>query len=243
VPSTYTVRPQEAWQYSAGYFRNFLDNKIETSVEIYYKEMKNQVQYRDGYVPNSIEDPEFSYVFGTGTAYGAEFFINKTQGKFTGWIGYTLSWTNQKFALLNKGESFPAKYDRRHDISLVGSYAFNKKWTVSSVFVYGSGNAITLPTAIYIVDGQPVQLYSKLNAYRLPAYHRLDLSAVYTPQHKKPRRWQGSWAFSVYNVYSRQNPYFLYVDNAGSINKGIKVTVYQVSILPIIPSITYNFKF
>lgn len=243
VPSTYTVKPQVAWQYSAGYFRNFLDDKIETSVEVYYKRMENQVQYKDGYVPNTIEDPELSYVFGTGTAYGAEFFINKTQGKFTGWLGYTLSWTYQKFPALNGGESFPAKYDRRHDISLVGSYTFNKKWTVSGVFVYGSGNAITLPTAYYVVENQIIQYYSKVNAYRIPAYHRLDLSATYTPQHKKPRKWQGSWAFSIYNVYNRANPYFLYIDTEGSVDKGVKVKVYQVSILPIVPSITYNFKF
>jgi TonB dependent receptor/CarboxypepD_reg-like domain/TonB-dependent Receptor Plug Domain len=243
VPSTYLVKPQVAWQYSAGYFRNFLDNKLETSVEIYYKDMKNQVQYKDGYVPNDLSDPELSYVFGTGTAYGAEFFINKTQGKFTGWVGYTLSWTNEKFPKLNHGETFPAKYDRRHDLSLVASYTFSKKWTTSAVFVYGSGNAITLPTAIYTIDGQPVQAYSNINAYRLPAYHRLDISATYTPQRSKPRKLQGSWTFSIYNVYNRHNPYFMYVDNEGTITKGIKVTVYEVSILPIIPSITYNFKF
>ncbi len=243
VPSTYNVKPQMAWQYSAGYFRNFLDNKVETSVEVYYKEMHNQVQYNEHYVPNTIDDPELSYVFGTGTAYGAEFFINKTQGKFTGWIGYTLSWTYQKFPDLNNGQSFPAKYDRRHDLSVVGSYEWSKKWTFSTVFVFGSGNAITLPTAFYVVDGQVVQLYSKTNAYRLPPYHRLDISATYTPQHAKPRKWHGSWAFSIYNVYDRHNPYFLYVDNPGTLSSGVKVTVYQVSILPIIPSITYNFKF
>jgi len=245
VPSTYNVRPQVAWQYSAGYFHNFLDNKLETSVEVYYKEMQNQIQYKDGFVPNTLEDPERSYVFGKGTAYGAEFFINKTRGKFTGWIGYTLSWTLQKFPLLNNGETFPAKYDRRHDISIVGSYEFSKKWTVSSVFVYGSGNAITLPTSYYFINGQITQEYSKLNAYRLPAYHRLDLSATYTPQHSKPRKWQGSWTFSVYNVYNRKNPYFLYVDNSGTTGGtgGITMKVMEVYILPILPSITYNFKF
>ena len=243
VPSTYLVKPEVAWQYSAGYFRNFLDNMIETSVEVYYKDMQNQIQYKDGYVPNTLQDPELSYVFGKGNAYGSEFFINKTQGKFTGWIGYTLSWTWQQFPLLNSGEVFPAKYDRRHDISVVGSYKFNDKWTVSSVFVYGSGNAITLPTAYYFIDGHIEEYFSKVNAYRLPAYHRLDLSAVYTPHHSKPKKWQGSWAFSVYNVYNRQNPYFLYVDNQGSVSKGITIKVYEVYILPIVPSITYNFKF
>ena len=265
VPSTSIVQPQMAWQYSAGYFRNFLDDKLETSVEVYYKDMKNQVQYKDGYVPNSLQDPELSYVFGTGTAYGTEFFVNKTQGKITGWLGYTLSWTNQLFPDLNNGESFPAKYDRRHDISLVGTYQVNKKWTASAVFVYGSGNAITLPSAYYFVmtnttppdlsnttyksqtfsGSSLVEVFSKINAYRLPAYHRLDISATYTPQHAKPRKWHGSWTFSIYNVYDRHNPYFLYVSNDGSVSgsSNISVKVYEVYILPILPSITYNFNF
>ena len=243
VPSTALVKPQMAWQYSAGYFRNFLDNKLETSVEVYYKDMYNQVQYKDGYTPNSLQDPELSYTFGKGTAYGAELFLNKTRGKFTGWIGYTLAWTYLQFPQLNNGNIFPAKYDRRHDLSVVGSYEFNKKWTVSSVFIYGSGDAITLPTAFYFIDGQLQEQFSKINAYRLPAYHRLDVSATYTPRHSKPHKWQGSWTFSVYNVYDRHNPYFMYVDVSGTVSSGIKVKVYEVYILPIMPSITYNFKF
>ena len=245
VPSTYLVQPERAWQYSTGYFRNFLDNVLETSVEVYYKDMKNQIQYKDGYVPNTIQDPELSYVFGTGNAYGSEFFINKTQGKFTGWVGYTLSWTWQQFPLLNNGDQFPAKYDRRHDVSAVASYKINDKWTVSSVFVYGSGNAITLPTAYYFIDGKLEEYFSKVNAYRLPAYDRLDISAVYTPHHAKPRKWQSNWAFSIYNVYDRHNPYFLYVDNSGTVGNGssISLKVYEVYIMPIMPSITYNFNF
>lgn len=244
APSTYIVKPQMAWQYSAGYFHNFLDNKLETSVEVYYKDMYNQVQYKDGYVPNSLQDPELSYTFGKGTAYGAELFINKTQGRFTGWIGYTLSWTNQKFAMLNNGEEFPAKYDRRHDISVVGSYEQSKKWTFSSVFIYGTGNAITLPTAFYFVGGTLVEQYSKTNSYRMPSYHRLDVSATYTPQHTKPRRWQGSWTFSIYNIYNHTNPYFLYIDKTETQANGtLKLKVMEVYILPLLPSVTYNFKF
>ena len=243
VPSTALVQPEVAWQYSAGYFRNFLNNALETSVEVYYKTMDNQIQYKDGYVPNSLADPELSYVFGKGTAYGSEFFVNKTHGKFTGWVGYTLSWTWQQFPALNGGEVFPAKYDRRHDVSVVASYKFNDKWSASGVFVYGSGNSITLPTGYYFIDGQLEEYFSKVNAYRLPAYHRLDLAATYTPQQKTPHKWHGSWTFSIYNVYDRHNPYFLYVDNVGTVKTGIKLTVYEVYILPILPSITYNFKF
>jgi len=243
VPSTRLVEPQKAWQYTLGYYQNFLGNALETSVEVYYKSLRNQVEYREGYLPNTLEDIERSFVFGKGEAYGAEFFINKTRGKFTGWIGYTLAWSWRTFADLNAGERYPSRYDRRHDLSIVASYAMNKKWTFSSVFVYGSGNAITLPTSFYFIDGQLVQQFSKLNDYRLFPYHRLDLSAVWKPGADKPaKRLQSSWAFSVYNVYSRMNPYFLYVDTQGAVGQGIDVKVKQVSIFPILPSITWNFR-
>jgi len=244
VPSSLVVQPQSAWQYSLGYFRNFLDNKIETSVEVYYKKMQHQIEYREGYTPTSVTtDPELDYVFGNGEAYGAEFFINKTKGKFTGWIGYTLSWTWRQFPQLNNGEQFPAKYDRRHDLSVVATYEHSKRWTFSAVFIFGSGNAITLPTNYYFIEQQLTPEYSKVNEYRLFPYHRLDLSAIYKPTPKKPRKWQSSWAFSIYNVYSRQNPYFLYVDSRGNTSQGIEVKVKQVSIFPILPSVTYNFSF
>ncbi|RYD55184.1 MAG: TonB-dependent receptor [Sphingobacteriales bacterium] len=243
LPSTLMVNPQQAWQYSLGYFRNFFDNKVETSVEVYYKDMKNQIEYRANYQPNTTRDPELDFVFGNGKAYGAEFFINKTRGKFTGWIGYTLSWTYRTFPDLNDGRRFPAKYDRRHDLSIVGTYQANPKWTFSSVFVFGSGNAVTLPIGFAIVQTQLAPLYSDINAYRLFPYHRLDLSAIYTPKPKKPKRWQSSWAFSIYNVYSRQNPYFLYADLEGNLAQSTQVKIKQVSIFPILPSVTYNFSF
>jgi hypothetical protein len=243
VPSTFLVQPQMSWQYSAGVFKNFFDNALETSVEVYYKDMQNQIEYRSGYTPTSLRDPELDFVFGRGKAYGAEFFINKTKGKFTGWIGYTLSYTWRTFKDLNDGERFPAKYDRRHDISVVASYEFNKKLTLSGIFVFGTGNAITLPTGYYFIEQNLIQDYSKINQYRIFPYHRADLSLIYTPRGETKKRWKGSWALSIYNVYNRYNPYIIYVDTEGTLSSGASVKVKQVSIFPILPSITYNFKF
>ncbi len=243
VPSTYIVKPQISWLYAAGLFKNFEDNKYETSVELYYKDMRNQVEYKEGYTP-SLSDPEDEFVFGKGWSYGAEFFVNKTKGRFTGWVGYTLSWTWRKFAQLNDGEKYPAKYDRRHDLSVVGNYEANKKWKFGAVFVYGTGNAITLPERFYIINGVLTQEYSKLNQYRMKAYHRMDLSATLTPLPKKKHKSYGYWIFSIYNVYSRLNPYFIYFDQTGSPYFGtLKVEARQVSLFPILPAVTWNFKF
>lgn len=244
-PSTYFVRPQEAWQYSIGYFKNFLDNKVETSVEVYYKDMKNLLEYREGYVPSSLRDIDYDFVFGRGYAYGAEFFVNKTKGRWTGWISYTLAWTRRIFKDLNNGLEYPAKFDQRHNISITSTYELNKKWTLSGVFVFGSGNRISLPTELYVIDNGLYQNYDQLNNYSLPPYHRMDLAAIYVPKPDSKKKWKGSWTFSIYNVYSRQNPYLVYLDTQGGLNtqNGVELKVKQVSIFPILPSITYNFKF
>jgi hypothetical protein len=243
VPSTYLVKPQLSWQYTAGLFKNFADNEYETSVEVYYKEMKNQIEYAEGYTP-SLNDPEEEFVFGDGWSYGVEFFINKTRGKLNGWIGYTLSWTYRKFPDINGGENYPARYDRRHDMSIVANYEPGKKWKYGAVFVYGTGAATTMPERFYIIEGVLTQEYSRVNQYRLAPYHRLDLSATYTPVPKKKRKVQSSWVFSVYNAYCRYNPYFIYFDQTGSPYDGsLKIEARQVSLFPILPAVTWNFKF
>lgn len=243
VPSTYIVKPQISWLYAAGFFKNFKDNAWETSLEVYYKDMQNQVEYKEGYTP-SLADPEEEFVFGRGWSYGAELLVNKLKGRFTGWVGYTLSWTWRKFPLLNEGERYPVKYDRRHDLSVVGNYELNRKWKVGGVFVYGTGNAITLPERFYVMNGVLTQEYSRLNQYRMKAYHRLDLSATYTPVPKKKRKVSSYWVFSIYNVYSRLNPYFIYFDQTGSpLNGDLKVEARQVSLFPVLPAVTWNFKF
>lgn len=244
VPSTYIVKPQLSWLYAAGVFKNFKNNTYETSVEVYYKSMQNQVEYREGYTPNTLEDTEKDFTFGKGWSYGTELFVNKLKGKLTGWIGYTLSYTWRKFAALNSGEKFPAKFDRRHDMSVVAMYQLNKRWKLSGTFVYGTGNSFSMPESFYIFNGTISQQYSRINQYRLPSYHRLDLAAIFSSKKNEFRKWKSEWVFGVYNAYSRQNPYFVYFDQSGSPYNGtLKVQAKQVSIFPIIPSVTWNFRF
>lgn len=243
VPSTIRVKPQLSWQYALGYFKNINDNMFETSIELYYKSMENQIEYKEGFTP-SIKDPEEDFVFGRGWSYGSEFFIQKTRGKFTGWIGYTLSWTWRKFATLNEGKKYPAKYDRRHDLSLVTIYEAGPRWKWSGVFVYATGNTVTLPERFYLTETVLGQQFSSINQYRLAPYHRLDISATYTPRKQDSRKYRTSWVFSIYNVYSRMNPFFIYFDQEGSaFNNTLNIKAKQVSIFPVIPSVTWNFRF
>ena len=243
VPSTLRVKPQLSWQYAIGYFQNLKEGMFETSVEAYYKTMENQIEYREGYTP-SLKDPEEEFVFGKGWSYGAEFFVNKVKGRLTGWVGYTLSWTWRQFKDLNDGLKYPSRNDRRHDLSVVANYELNDKWKLSSVFVYGTGAAISVPERFYLVGGVLTQEYSRINAYRMAAYHRIDIAATYTPKRKENSKFNSNWVFSIYNIYSRQNPYFIYYDQEGSAATGdLKVSAKQVSLFPIIPSVTWNLKF
>lgn len=243
VPSTFRVKPQIGWQYSAGYFRNFNDNNWETSVEAYYKSMDNQIEYKEGYTPG-IGDQEQSFVFGKGWSYGAEFYVNKAKGRLTGWVGYSLSWTWRRFKELNNGQKYPGRYDRRHDLSVVMNYQRSSNWKFSAVWVYGTGNAFTLPERFFVVEGVLTQQFSSINQYRMPSYHRMDFSATLTPKSSADRKWKSEWVFSIYNVYSRQNPYFIYYNqNVDPVQGNINVEARQVSLFPIIPGVTYNFKF
>lgn len=244
VPSTYTVQPQRSLLYALGYFKNFSNGMYETSVEVYYKDMHNQIEYREGYTPRTLEDTETQFVFGKGYSYGVELYVNKTRGNLTGWMGYTLSKTDRKFPLLNEGKKFPAKFDRRHDLSVVAIYTLNNRWKLSASFIYGSGNAATLPQRFYIMEGVISQEYSRINQHRLPSYHRLDVSATLTPKRNPKRKWHSEWVFSIYNLYSRQNPYFIYFDQEGDPQNGtFKIQAKQVSLFPILPSVTWNFRF
>ena len=231
-------------QYSLGYYRNFFKNLLETSVEAYYKSMQNQIEFKEGAITedNIKNNTDNNFVFGKGQSYGVEFFIKKSRGNFTGWIGYTLSWTNRKFPDINGGKQFPAKYDRRHDFSLVLTYQIKKKWTISAVWVYNTGDAMTLPVSRYFIDGNIVNEYSDRNAFRMPAYHRGDISVTYLLS--KGKHFESSLNLSVYNFYNRKNPYYIYYDIKGSIeDRQLEIKAKQVSLFPILPSLSWNFKF
>ncbi|MBM72378.1 MAG: TonB-dependent receptor [Crocinitomicaceae bacterium] len=244
IPSSDIVRPQWGRQYSAGYFTDLGENKdYELSVEGYYKQLENLVEYAQNTQPtdNLESNTDNNLVFGDGWSYGAEFFLKKRRGALNGWIGYTWSKTEREFPDLNNGDIFPATYDRRHDLSLVLDYTYSDRWRFGLVHVYATGNSITLPIQRYIIEGQIVDLYDDRNGFRMAPYHRVDLSATLTPQKKDAK---GQWVFSIYNVYNRANPYFIFFSNEGDLNDGtLEITAKQVSLFPILPSFTWNFNF
>lgn len=260
-PSSDVVKPQIGTQYSMGYFRNFFENKFEGSIEVYYKDLKNLIEYKNNSQPedNVNNNVDNQLTFGNGYSYGAEFFFKKRVGDFNGWIGYTWSKTFRKFDAINNGEEFPAKYDRRHDLSVVLQYDINERINVGVAFVYATGNAITLPEQRYysFLEQELITVWSDRNAYRMPAYHRADVSltikgkqfkekknAESGEMEKVKKKFTSSFNISVYNVYNRKNPYFIYFDASGDPTSGsLDVSANQVSLFPILPSFTWNFKF
>jgi hypothetical protein len=244
VPATKLIKPQQSYQGAFGFAKSFKNNAFEFSAEGYYKEMKNIIDYLDGanFIGGS-NDWEKKVAQGIGWSYGAEFLIQKKKGKLNGWIGYTLSWTNRQFTQINEGKIYPYKYDRRHDISIVAIYKLSNKLDVSSTWVYGTGNAISLPLQSYaaVVDpgsslNNEVQYYGGKNNYRMAPYSRMDVSVN---KHKKKKWGRVTWSFGVYNLYNRQNPYFLYFAR----NQYGVQQLKQVSLFRLIPSISYSFKF
>lgn len=244
IPSSDIVEPQFGQQLAMGYFKNFKDNTYETSFEVYYKNLEGLVEFKEGAQPGADvnDNTDNNLTFGTGNSYGAELFIKKRLGKSTGWLGYTWSRTTRQFEDINDGKRFLATYDRTHDLSITFSHKLNKKWSIGSVFVFGTGKAITLPEQSYLVNGELYVEYGERNSYRIPPYHRLDISATFRPKSKKGL--EQFWVFAVYNVYNRRNPYFIRFDTEGSLAEGaIRTSAKQVSLFPIIPSVTWNFKF
>jgi hypothetical protein len=242
VPSSDLVAPQRGVQYALGYFRNFENNMWETSFEVYYKDLKNQIDYPEDYVNKPAESVENSFVYGNGKAYGAELFIKKSKGKLNGWFGYTFSRTLRIFPDINGGKEFPSTFDRVHDLVFVANYQLSKKWDLNANYIYSTGRPFTPLKSLFLIDQNLNIDYASRNSLRLPDYHRLDVGATYTPKPDK-QGLKSSWTFSVYNLYNQQNPFFVYYNINGVLRQGsAKLTAYQVTIFPIIPSITWNYK-
>jgi hypothetical protein len=268
-PSTDKIPPQTADQLALGYTQIFRKPKLSLTIEGYYKWMHSLIEYKQNAQIFANPNLENEFTFGRGWSYGVEFQLERTAGKFTGWIGYTLAWTYRKFKDLNDGEVFPYRYDRRHDLSIVMNYNINSRWSIGATFIYRTGEAITLPAQRFTLadvpgqtqqqatllpngqflfnPGEVVPVYGKRNSFRMPAYHRLDISVTYR---MKPKRsgFESDLNLSIYNTYNNANPFFLYFDTKTSTlaNGQESVTGFVgkiVSLFPVLPSLTWNFKF
>lgn len=239
IPSSYNVKPELSDQVSLGYFRNFLSNKLELSVETYYKWLQNQIDYKDGAQLGINQNVESELLYGDGRAYGIEVLFRKKVGKLTGWIGYTLSRVEKRIEGINFGEYYAARQDRTHDVSIVVMYQVLPRLSLAATWVYYTGNAVTFPSGKYEVMGQVVNYYTERNGYRMPDYHRLDFGLTFDG--KKRKRFESSWNLSVYNVYARENAFTITFREDP--NDPSQTQAVQTSLFRLIPSITYNFKF
>ncbi len=240
VMSSNNIKPEIADQVSTGYFKNFKDNLFEFSAEVYYKWLQNQIDYKDGAQLLVNQDVESDLTYGSGRAYGLELFLKKKYGRFNGWIGYTLSRTERKFDAINNGNYYPARQDRTHDVSVVGIFKLNSRWTFSGAFVYGTGNAITYPTGKYNIGGLTTFSYSERNGYREPSSNRLDIGA--TLEGKEHTKYHSSWTFGVYNVYGHRNPYIITFRDSKTVpntTEAVETSIFGTAV----PSVTWNFKF
>lgn len=241
IPSSPNIAPQKADQFAIGYFRNFMDDMLETSVEIYYKTMKNQVDFKDH--AQLMLNPRLEAEIRTGEAlaYGVELFVRKQEGKLTGWISYTYSKADRKIPEINNGDFYPASYNKLHDVSIVANYSLNERIDFSANWVYSSGLPVTLPTGRFNYNNMVAPVYSDRNSYNMPAYHRLDLAMTLQNKKNKDRRFKSEWVFSIYNAYYRKNPYMITLQSE-DYDSNVKYAE-MVYLFPIIPAITYNFKF
>jgi hypothetical protein len=239
------TKPQEGQQLSLGFYKNFNSNSIETSVEVYYKKIKHYLDYKSGASLVLNHHIETETINTRGKAYGVELLIKKTSGRLNGWLSYTYSRTflqqDDQLAgeTINKGNYYPASFDKPHSVNMIGNYRFSHRYSISTNIVYSTGRPITLPLAVFTIGGANSLYYSQRNAYRIPDYFRVDLSGTFEGNHKVKQRIHNSWSLGVYNLLARQNAYSIYF-----INEGGKINGYQLSIFgTAIPFITYNLKF
>jgi CarboxypepD_reg-like domain/TonB-dependent Receptor Plug Domain len=245
-PSEKAVKPQRMNQLAGGVTWNIGDKYLFTN-EIFYKWGFNQVDFRDGAQIFANDNLAQEFVFGKAWSYGNEIYLEKKLGKLRGWIGYTLMWSWRQFDSINVGQKFPSRYDRRHDFTFVGVWDISKKWTISTAFVFSTGNAVTLPVGRTFFQGTSLDrlfvapIYTERNAFRFPDYQRLDINFIYKWQRKKR---DNDLTLSFYNTTNRRNPYFIYyeeIKNSNGLPQSFRAK--QVSLFPIIPAVTWNFKF
>jgi hypothetical protein len=239
ISSSSNIKPEIGDQISLGYFRNFSDNKYQLTSEVYYKWMQNQIDLKNGAELQANEFLEGELLFGDGRAYGLELMLKKKSGKLSGWLSYTLSRTEKLINGINENDWYPAKQDATHDISIVGIYSLNDKWSFSATWVYNTGNAVTFPSGKYEIDGDIQLYYTERNGYRMPAYHRLDIGATWNI--KKKDKFESSLNFSIYNAYGRKNAFS--IDFIEDENDQTKTVAMKTYLFTYIPSITYSFKF
>jgi hypothetical protein len=239
ISSSNNVKPEIGDQISLGYFRNFNDNKYQFSSEVYYKWMQNQIDLKNGAELQANEFLEGELLFGDGRAYGLELMLRKKTGRLSGWLSYTLSRTEKLIDGINENDWYPAKQDATHDISVVGIYDLNDKWSLSATWVYNTGNAVTFPSGKYEIDGKFNFIIPKEMDIECHAYHRLDLGATWNI--KKTDKFESSLNFSLYNAYGRKNAYS--IDFEEDENDPTRTVAVKTYLFTYIPSITYNFKF
>ncbi len=265
ISNTAVISPADYWkssdpnlaplindQFAIGYFKNPGNNMFETSVEVYYKKLQNLVEYKNGAQLLMNRHIETDLLNSNGYSYGVELLAKKSTGRLNGWVSYTYSRTFRKSEnqfpdqTINGGNYYPSVYDKPHDITAVMNYMISRRWRFSGNFVFSSGRPITLPEEKYYFGGNEIVVYSDRNKYRMPPYHRLDLSITLDENLRKKRMWKGSWTFSIYNFYGRKNPYSVFYRKEPSVQSTdqTRYSIYKLSIIGVpVPSITYNFKF
>lgn len=265
ISNTSVITPADYWksadpniaplindQIALGFFKTPENNKFETYVEVYYKKLQNLLEYKNGAQLIMNQHIETGLLMAQGYSYGVELYAKKNLGRLNGWLSYTYSRTFRKTdsqmrdEIINSGKYYPSVYDKPHDLSVVMNYKISRRWRFSGNFVYSSGRPITLPEQKYNVGINQVVFYSERNKYRMPPYHRMDVSITLDENLRKRRMWKGSWSFSVYNIYGRKNPYSVFYRKDPSLQSTTtnQYAIYKLSIIGIpVPSVTYNFKF
>jgi hypothetical protein len=243
--STNNIAPQIANQVAAGYFRNIgTKSIIETSVEVYYKTMTNQLEYIQNASLLLNETYEGQLLAGLGRSYGVELFARKNEGRLTGWVSYTFSRSERQTESLNQNNWYPARFDKTHNLNVIASYNLTKRIELGANFVFTTGAPSTFPNSKISVQGLN---YAHIendarNNYRITPYHRVDLSVTFKPKFKENRKWYGEWVVSVYNVYARKNAFTIYFRTNAEDPKKTEAVQYTI-ISTVIPSVSYNFKF